>query len=67
MLISELIAGLEKIKELEGNINVATVDQYGGVHTIYGLCVAYDDNHELRDTEEECDDEYADKVAVVIA
>ena len=57
MLISELIADLEKLKEQTGDVEVVTVDDYRYVHTIYMMSVGYNDYGELKDTKEECEDE----------
>ena len=67
MLISELIEELEKIKEQEGNLDIATMDDYRNVHSIYMMTVGYDDYGELKDLPEECEDESAEKVVVVVS
>jgi len=67
MLISELIADLEKIKEQTGDIDVVTANDYRNVHTIYMMVVGYDDYGELKDNKEECEDESADEVVCLIS
>lgn len=67
MLISELITELEKVKEQEGDLEIATMDDCRNVYTIHNLCVGYDDYRELKDCEEECEDEYANKVVVIVS
>lgn len=66
MLISELISMLEKVKEQEGDLEVTTVGEFGDVHTVYGLFVGYDDYREVKDSKEECEDEYANKIICLI-
>lgn len=68
MLISELIASLEKIKELEGDIEVVTVGEYKDVHRIefYAVTTGYDDCQEFKTSKEECDDEDANKVLGIL-
>lgn len=67
MLISELIEELEKVKEQEGDLEITTMDDCRNVHTIYMLTVGYDDYRELKDSKEECEDEDAEKVVVVVS
>lgn len=67
MLISELIADLEKIKEQEGDLDIATMDDLRNVHSIYMMTVGYDDYGELKDSIDECEDENAEKIVVVVS
>lgn len=67
MLISELIADLEKIKEQTGDVDVVAVNDYRNVHSIYMMTVGYDDYGELKDNKEECEDEYANEVVCLIS
>ena len=68
MLISELITNLEKIKELEGDIEVVTVGEYKDIHRIefYAVTTGYDDCQEFKTSKEECDDEDANKLLGIL-
>ena len=67
MLISELIVELEKVKEHEGDLEIAVMDDYRNVCTIYTLTVGYDDYRVLKDSIEECEDEDANKVVCIVS
>mgnify|MGYP006916034578 CR=1 FL=1 len=67
MLISELVAQLEKVKEQEGDLEITTMDDCRNVNTIHSLYVGYDDYRELKDCEEECENEYANKIVVIVS
>lgn len=68
MLISELITNLEKIKESEGDIEVVIVGEYKDVHRIEfcAAAVGYNDCQEFKNSKEECEDEYSNKVLGIL-
>lgn len=67
MLISELIVELEKVKEHEGDLEIAVMDDCRNIQTIQLLTVGYDDYRELKDSIEECENEDANKITVIVS